>query len=84
MVRNDDPAGSAYYTDKTDEGGRFRIDGLVPGQSYSCTLLFRRVADTFPAHMFEKLVLRPGEVRDVGDVRIEPPGDGNSGTQPKK
>ena len=57
----------------SDSEGRFRIDGLVPGQSYSCVRVYRHIATMLPANVFEKLVLRPGEVRDVGDVRIKPP-----------
>jgi hypothetical protein len=53
----------------TDAAGRFRIERLVPGQRYS--------AEVYRAHRlvgmaFDKLVLRAGQVRDVGDIRIGP------------
>ena len=69
---NDDPEGSTFYSAKVEEDGRFRIDGLVPGQSYSCVRIYRHIATVSPADVFKKLVLRPGEVRDVGDLRIKP------------
>jgi hypothetical protein len=75
MVENDDPEGSKFSISKFDEEGRFRIDGLVPGQSYSCVRIYRQIARVLPAMAFEKLSLRSGEVRDVGDIRIMPPAD---------
>jgi RNA polymerase sigma factor (sigma-70 family) len=71
LVDNDDPEGSAFYTTNVEEDGRFRIDGLVPGQSYSCGRIYYGTSEIAPAAVFEKLVLRPGEVRDVSDVRIK-------------
>jgi RNA polymerase sigma factor (sigma-70 family) len=72
LVENDNPEGSAFYSAKVEEDGRFRIDGLVPAQSYSCVRVYRHVGTLLPAKVFEKLVLRSGEVRDVGDIRINP------------
>jgi hypothetical protein len=79
IVDSDDPEGSAFYSTKVDEDGRFRIDGLYPGQSYSCVRVYRHVATMLPAKVFEKLVLRSGEVRDVGDIRVNTSGDAKSG-----
>ncbi|QDV39200.1 sigma-70 family RNA polymerase sigma factor [Tautonia plasticadhaerens] len=53
-----------------DADGRFRIEGLVPGLRY----------DTYAVHegrgplgtAFEDVVVGPGEVKEVGDVVIEP------------
>jgi hypothetical protein len=72
VVTNDDPDGSAFSRHTAEEDGRFRIEGLVPGQSYSCVRIWRRGPGNVPANVFEKLVLRPGEVRDVGDIRLPP------------
>ena len=69
MVRNDDPAGSAFYKGEYLGEGRFRVDGLVPGQSYHCRGV-HRFNGAFSAAVFEKLVLKPGEVRDLGDIRV--------------
>jgi hypothetical protein len=79
VVENDDPEGSAFYSTKVEEDGRFRIDGLSPGQSYSCVRVYRHVATMLPATVFEKLLLRSGEVRDVGDIRVNPSGGAKSG-----
>jgi RNA polymerase sigma factor (sigma-70 family) len=52
---------------RTDEDGRFRIDGLLPGMSYS--------ADVQPADakyrwwIFEGLALKAGESKDLGTVK---------------
>jgi RNA polymerase sigma factor (sigma-70 family) len=80
LVGNDDPEGSAFSINKVEADGRFRIDGLVPGQSYSCVRIYRHVGTLLPATAFEKLVLGSGEVRNVGDIRINPPG----GAKPRK
>jgi hypothetical protein len=82
VVRNDDPGGSPFHTVKLEADGRFRIDGLVPGQSYSCVQIWHRLiaAPGLSVKVFEKLVLEPGEVRDVGDIRVKPPkGDDEAG-----
>ena len=50
---------------------RRRGPKLVPVQSYSCLQLYRHYATIVPAKALEKLLLRSGEVRDVGDVRIK-------------
>jgi hypothetical protein len=73
VVRNDDPEGSRFNTTTGEGGGRFRIDGLVPGQSYTSDRIYFGIAQARFADVFEKLILRPGEVRDVGDIRVKPP-----------
>ncbi len=54
---------------KTDIDGRFRIDRLVPGQSYTA-LIRRNGATDFIGRAFESLVLESGENRNLGTIRI--------------
>lgn len=56
---------------QADANGRFRIEGLMPGQRYSASV-FRGIGRA-TGIAFEDLVLRPGETRDLGDVRPRPP-----------
>ncbi len=70
-VTNADPEGSKYMDAKLEEDGHFRIDGLVPGQRYSCVRIYRQ-SGSLTGAVFENLALRPGEVQDVGDVRVKP------------
>jgi hypothetical protein len=51
---------------KTDKDGRFRIEGLAPGQKYWLSLVNRPqvgVRATF--------AVKPGEKKDLGDVTVE-------------
>jgi hypothetical protein len=55
---------------RCDGEGRFRIERLVPGQRYRAEVY----RDAGVAGMaFENLVLQPGEVRDLGDIRTGKP-----------
>ena len=59
---------------KSDAEGRFRLDDLRPWQTYSVRV-FR--GSTIVGMAFEDLAIRPGEDRDLGNVRIQvrtPPG----------
>jgi RNA polymerase sigma factor (sigma-70 family) len=77
VMTNDDPDGSPFYRTKVEEDGRFRIDGLFPGQSYTCDYIyFYRLSPKYTVTGLEKLVLRSGEVRDVGDIRTKSPDKG--------
>jgi RNA polymerase sigma factor (sigma-70 family) len=51
----------------TDAEGRFRLEGLIPGLKYSA-----RLAIEDGGIPFENIVLKPGEVRDLGDVGAKP------------
>lgn len=53
---------------KTDAEGRFRVDGFVPGQKYSAIVIGVNPDGEFGS-VFENLVLKTGETRDLGDVR---------------
>jgi hypothetical protein len=57
----------------TDAEGRFRIEQLIPDVRYNAKVY--RGPGTFAGLAFEDLVLSPGEVRDLGDIRTKPPID---------
>jgi RNA polymerase sigma factor (sigma-70 family) len=60
---------------KTDADGKFRAEGLVPGWPYH---LFAVEADGDGiVHLIKSLEFKPGEVRDLGDLKrnIHPPKD---------
>jgi hypothetical protein len=57
--------------DQTDKQGRFRVERLVPGQSYGATLYLGIGRPSGPA--FEGLKVAPGKVRDLGDLRLGTP-----------
>lgn len=73
FAAHDDPEAGIFPGISTDEHGRFRADRLVPGQSYGADLYLGigRPGGT----AFEGLKLAPGEVRDLGDLRVKPPID---------
>jgi RNA polymerase sigma factor (sigma-70 family) len=54
---------------KTDEQGRFRVEGLVPGQKYSGNAVGEEAAKGGFGVVIDRVVLEPGETRDLGDVR---------------
>ncbi len=58
-------AGGAAVTATTDRAGRFRFPSLLPG-AYRC----RAVATGYVPAEAGPLELRPGEVRDLGDLRL--------------
>lgn len=69
--------------DVTDAGGRFLIGRLVPGQRYSASI-YQDQMSKFTDPKIENLVLRPGEVRDLGDIRIKASVNAKSDTKPGK
>ncbi len=59
-----------FLAPRIPEDGRFRIEGLVPGKSYTLELI--------RGSMLVNLVIKdvkvgPGEVKDLGDVVPRPP-----------
>ncbi len=56
----------------TDGEGRFRVDALVPGQKYAAIVIGLNSGDEFGS-LFEDIVLKPGETKDLGDVHSLPP-----------
>jgi RNA polymerase sigma factor (sigma-70 family) len=53
---------------KTDEQGKFRIDGLIAGVTYQG---FYRMRPVYLYRIFDGLALKSGEVKDFGDVKIK-------------
>jgi hypothetical protein len=51
----------------TDDKGRFRVNGLVPGLRYLG--LVRLKGKVYPGNAFRDLSVKPGESRDLGDVQ---------------
>ncbi len=64
-----DPKIGLFRTLDTDFDGRFRIERLVPGQIYSAEVY--RGIGVYAGKVFENITLRPGEVRDLGDIRTK-------------
>jgi protocatechuate 3,4-dioxygenase beta subunit len=52
---------------KTDKGGRFRVNGLVPGQKYMVRLDVGR----FGKVAFGSVQVKPGEGKDLGDATVD-------------
>jgi hypothetical protein len=50
--------------------GLFRVEGLVPGLRYSTTA--RTGFEPF-GELFTNLTVAPGEVKDLGDLKVQPP-----------
>ena len=71
IVTNSDPTVGEHPGGPTDEQGRFRLEQLVPGLHYSAELY--RGTGIFAGMAFENLVLQPGEVKELGDIRSKPP-----------
>jgi hypothetical protein len=67
--------GVLFYA-KSDKDGRFRMEGIVPGVRVDAHIdrsskpLNNR---TFGDVVFDQLTLKPGEVRDLGDIRVSDP-----------
>ncbi|MHB1424222.1 MAG: sigma-70 family RNA polymerase sigma factor [Gemmataceae bacterium] len=62
---------------RTDEQGRFRVERLVPGLQYNLALVNESGATTFEqikweGLVFAKLILKAGESKDLGDVKLQP------------
>jgi RNA polymerase sigma factor (sigma-70 family) len=69
----DTPPYQGYYHSRsfrTDAQGKFRIDGLIAGESYSG--LVRRQAYVQP--IFDDLSLKGGDSQDLGDLKVKKPG----------
>ncbi len=64
-----DPARGILPSIDTDDQGRFRVEGLVPGQSYSARAVGAEAEARGFGVVIDGLTLRPGETRDLGDVR---------------
>jgi RNA polymerase sigma factor (sigma-70 family) len=54
---------------KTDAEGRFHVEGLVPGQEYSGDAVGVEAVEGGFGVVIDRVVLKPDETRDLGDVR---------------
>ena len=70
-VANADPSAGEYASVKIEANGQFRVERLVPGQRYRAEIHRGLWGRHFAGMAFTNLVLRPGEVRDLGDVRVK-------------
>jgi RNA polymerase sigma factor (sigma-70 family) len=59
---------------RTDDQGRFRVEGLVPSLKYSLALPDRDVArqQKWKGIVFRNLILQPGETKDLGSITLQP------------
>ena len=73
IAKHDDPGFGAVPDFGSDGEGRFRVERLVPGLRYQCDIY--RDAGWYAGIAFENLVLKPGETRDLGDIRWKTPVD---------
>jgi hypothetical protein len=64
-------AGSLPYPFKPDKDGRFRIEGFVPGLKYDLHVVKSDYVTRSLAAMVKNLSVKSGEIKDLGDVRIE-------------
>jgi hypothetical protein len=69
-----DPSRGILQGIRTDSDGRFRIEGLVPGQSYTASAVGEEAQNRGFGVVIDRVVLKPGEARDLGDVRARPDG----------
>ncbi len=57
---------------QTDREGRFRYEALVPGQEYSANAVGEQAAKGGFGVVIDRVVLKPGEAKDLGDVQALP------------
>ncbi len=50
---------------KTDAEGRFHVEGLVPGQSYTASAVGEEAQNKGFGVVIDAVVLKPGETRDL-------------------
>jgi RNA polymerase sigma factor (sigma-70 family) len=62
---------------RTDENGRFKVECLIPGLKYHLAWMdtsgaFDEDHFRWKGLVFSNLVLKPGEAKDLGDVKLQP------------
>ncbi|SRR5579883_1083038 len=62
----------AEFTVYPDKDGRFRIDGLVAGVKYGLSVSRSNLQETIAGGNPKDLVVKPGEAKDLGDLRVKP------------
>src|SRR5262249_51466543 len=70
----DTTAGSFTRYVRTDKDGRFRIEGLAPGLNYRVQIQRGMFVLSPEGKQAERATLKPGETKDLGDLRIRLPG----------
>jgi len=71
LATHKDPGVGATPDIASDSEGRFKMERLIPGQRYSAEVY--RGTGWYAGMAFENLVLQPGEVRNLGDIRTKTP-----------
>ena len=71
VLESDPLSNYVFRKSLLESGATFRIAGLVPGERYSCQRVIVRRGKPVPMDLFDNLVLKPGEVHDLGDIRLE-------------
>jgi hypothetical protein len=74
IVTNSDPTVGEHPGAPTNAEGRFRLERMVPGLRYSAEI-YHGTSGRYLGMAFENVVLQPGQVRDLGDIRTKPPVD---------
>ncbi len=69
---NDPARGIISIGQQTDSDGRFRYERLVPGQKYSADAVGEQAAKGGFGVVIDRVVLKPGETKDLGDVQSRP------------
>ena len=69
LVTNPDPRVGELSSRNTTKGGTFQLDKLVPGQRYTARI-YRKPGE-YAGTAFKDLVLKPGETRALGDIRMQ-------------
>jgi hypothetical protein len=59
----------------TDQTGRFRLEGLAPGQNYR--MVYENASGTQTEAGLNIAPLKPGELRELGDIKAVVPGEGD-------
>jgi RNA polymerase sigma factor (sigma-70 family) len=55
-----------------DKEGKFRIDGLAPGRKFGLSVIKPPYALEIGGKDIKELTLRPGQTKDLGDIRVKP------------
>ncbi len=57
---------------RPDKKGKFRIDGLAPGLKFALRVIKPPYLLKISGKDVTDLALRPGETKDLGDLRVKP------------
>ena len=62
---------NGFFWGQTDADGRFKIEGLLPEIKVGAQVMVIGRGVRAGGDLFEGLTLKPGEVRDVGEIKIK-------------